>query len=234
MNDFDYDAMQKKRIAQGARHKKNGSKSKGCTMPSDHMTKAQKAALNGPTTTILLNQPMDWPTFRGISDSLKVTYIENLRETYSANANMLAKMFGVSGSAARREMNRLGLKPGVKGGDNRSRWHSGKMAAWEAFCNGVVGGGVTAPEPEKADQEPLEADGGEIAALGDAEELAESATASDVEDKPVPAPETTESETKPNALDMTFVGWPDDVTMIILRNMFRGQSVKVRISAEVI
>ena len=35
MNDFDFENMQKKRIAQGARHRVCGSKSKKCSLPSD-------------------------------------------------------------------------------------------------------------------------------------------------------------------------------------------------------
>ena len=38
MNDFDYDALQKKRIAAGARHMKRGSRSKRCSLPSDNLT----------------------------------------------------------------------------------------------------------------------------------------------------------------------------------------------------
>ena len=48
MHDFDYDAMQKKRIARGASHMKRGSKSKKCTLPSDYLTAAQKRRLNAP------------------------------------------------------------------------------------------------------------------------------------------------------------------------------------------
>ena len=51
MHDFDYDAMQKKRIARGASHMKRGSKSKKCTLPSDYLTAAQKRRLNGPVST---------------------------------------------------------------------------------------------------------------------------------------------------------------------------------------
>ena len=47
MNDFDFDVLQKKRIARGAYHRKNGSKSKRCTLPSDYLTAAEKRKLNG-------------------------------------------------------------------------------------------------------------------------------------------------------------------------------------------
>lgn len=39
---------ERKTMANGARHKKCGSKSKKCTMPSEYLTKKQKKGLNGP------------------------------------------------------------------------------------------------------------------------------------------------------------------------------------------
>lgn len=41
MNDFEFDCLQKKRLAQQAKYRKRGSKSKKCPMSTDHMTKKQ-------------------------------------------------------------------------------------------------------------------------------------------------------------------------------------------------
>ena len=60
MNDFDYDALQKKRIASGAFHMKRGSRSKRCSLPSDNLTPAQLKRRNGPVSTYKLDQPMSW------------------------------------------------------------------------------------------------------------------------------------------------------------------------------
>ena len=63
MHDFDYDAMQKKRIARGAMHMKRGSKSKKCSLPHDGLTAAQLRRLNGPVSTYKMDEPMDWEGF---------------------------------------------------------------------------------------------------------------------------------------------------------------------------
>ena len=58
MNDFtgfDTDVKMKKAIASGAKHRKSGSKSKKCTLPSDNLTIKEKNALNGETHTLNLN-----------------------------------------------------------------------------------------------------------------------------------------------------------------------------------
>lgn len=150
MNDFDYENMQKKITARGARHKRNGSKSKKCTMPSDFMTKAQLQALNGPVTTILLNQPMDWETFKGLSDTLQKTYLTNLKSTYNPNTAMLARMFGVTPNPVTAQLRKYGLPIGPRGAKPDKQ----RQAMWEAFCNGVVGGGDNKPVEEPKKDEP--------------------------------------------------------------------------------
>lgn len=153
MNDFDYENKQKKDIARSARYRKGGSKSKKCNLPHDHYTPAQLQALNGPVTTILLNQPMDWETFKGLSDTLKIKYIENLRDTYQVSLRMLGKMFGVSDATVRKELNLIGIK--IKGTPGHSKANIARHAAWEAFCNGVIGGGDNIqPKDEEAKDEP--------------------------------------------------------------------------------
>lgn len=220
MNDFEWDALQKKRVAQGAMHKKNGSKSKKCTMPSDYLSKKEWDALNGPVTEINLNQPMDWKTFKGLSDSLKFEYIKHLQETWHANTAMLAKMFGVTTPVVRGVLIDIGISTKRdRSGGTRGAEFKAKQAAWDTFCNGVVGGGDNqTTEEEKADTEALEAE-------EDVSKLADAVLA---------AIHPPVAESHPSRLDMTFTGWPDELTMTILRNMFHDQNVKVRISAEVI
>jgi hypothetical protein len=149
MTDFDYENMQKKITARGAYHKKNGSKSRRCTMPSDYMTKAQKEAMNGPVTTILLNQPMDWVTFKGLSDTLQKTYLTNLRDTYKPSASMMGRMFGCCTSSVTAELRKHGLPVGKKG----NRPTTEQQAMWAAFCNGVIGGGDNVQPKEDAPAE---------------------------------------------------------------------------------
>lgn len=137
MNDFDYDVMQKKRIARGAFNRKGGSKSKKCSLPSDNLTEAQKRKLSGPVQSVQLGQPCTWEQFKGLSDTLKKSYLMDLHNTYRASSGMLSKMFGVHITTVCDERARLGL-PNCKKGHRASKE---QRAMWDAFCNGVVGGG---------------------------------------------------------------------------------------------
>ena len=139
MHDFDYDAMQKKRIARGASHMKRGSKSKKCTLPSDYLTDAQKRRLNGPVSTYKLDEPMNWESFKAMPEDLQKKYILNLQETYQANNDMLGKMFGVTGVSVCRMRHALGVS--AMGQSKMTRDEVAvRDAKWDAFCNGVVGG----------------------------------------------------------------------------------------------
>lgn len=152
MTDFDYENLQKKRTAQGAFHKKGGSKSKRCTMPSDYLTPAQKKKLNGPTHELNLNQPLTWAEYKCIpTDSLKKTYLLNLMNTYKPSAQMLHRMFGCAATTVTAELRRQGLPVGKKGIKKPTKE---QQAMWEAFCNGVVGGGDNKPVEEPKKDEP--------------------------------------------------------------------------------
>ena len=156
MHDFDYDAMQKKRIARGASHMKRGSKSKKCTLPSDYLTDAQKRRLNGPVSTYKLDERMSWESFKAMPEDLQKKYILNLQETYQANNGMLGKMFGVTGVSVCKMRHALGI--GAMGQSKMTRDEVAvRDAKWDAFCNGVVGG-----KPKEMKKEEVEESHNEI------------------------------------------------------------------------
>lgn len=202
MNDFDYDALQKKRIAAGARHMKRGSRSKRCSLPSDNLTPAQLKRRNGPVSTYKLDAPMGWDDFKAMPADLQKKYLTNLVETYGATNEMLGDMFYVHPTHVGAIKKALGVVS-----HNPHRLIGEKKAIrdqmWAAFCNGVVGGGDAvkeAPrEPKKVETLPVRCP----------DELEESAMA------PVGTEDATEAEpviVKIPMLDMTelsatFNGW---------------------------
>lgn len=148
MNDFDFDAMQKKRIARGAAHMKRGSKSTKCSLPSDHMTQAQWKRRNGPVSTYKLDAPMKFETFTEMPADLKKKYLESLYDLYGASDRRIGDMMGVSQHTSARHRSNLGIvRTGSRiGAEELAR----REAMWSAFCNGVVGGA-----PEKREAEPF-------------------------------------------------------------------------------
>lgn len=247
MHDFDYDAMQKKRIARGASHMKRGSKSKKCTLPSDYLTAAQKRRLNGPVSTYKLDEPMNWESFKAIPEDLQKKYILNLQETYQANNDMLGKMFGVTGVSVCKMRHALGI--GAMGQSKMTRDEVAvRDAKWNAFCNGVVGGkpgDAKEPEPEidteLAEEQSLEVCGVDIIN----EEPAKAPEQIEIEEMdpiegPVEEPVKTSEKEKSvdflmtEKLDVTFVSDSGDLeTVFQLLKQLGSHAGRCRIRIEI-
>lgn len=145
MNDFDYENKQKKDIAHSAQRRVG--QRRGCTLPSDYLTAAQKKALSGPVTSVKLDEPMAYKDFKGLSEDLQRAYIENLQTLYGASDAMLAEMFGISASMGYTVRKGLGL-PAVDRKRPTNEVLEVRHARWRAFLNGVVGGKPGTEEPK--------------------------------------------------------------------------------------
>ena len=247
MHDFDYDAMQKKRIARGASHMKRGSKSKKCTLPSDYLTAAQKRRLNGPVSTYKLDEPMNWESFKAMPEDLQKKYILNLQETYQANDKMIAKLFGKSDVTVGEHRKSLGLKPTGKSRMTRDEV-AVRDAKWDAFCNGVVGG--KPGEPKKIENNEIEELHDEIddfVGFGDPEieepvkapeqiEIEEIEPIEEPVEEPVKAPEKEKSVDflMTEKLDVTFVSDSGDLeTIFQLLKQLGSHAGRCRIHIEI-
>ena len=202
MNDFDYDALQKKRIAAGARHMKRGSRSKRCSLPSDNLTPAQLKRRNGPVSTYKLDAPMRWDDFKAMPVDLQKQYLTNLVETYGATNEMLGDMFYVHPTHVGAVKKALGVI------SNNPRHLSKEKKTirdqmWAAFCNGVVGGGDAVKETPK---EPKKLEAPPVRCPAELEEVAitptdtEAPTEAEPVDVKIPMLDMTE-------LSATFNGW---------------------------
>ena len=227
MNDFDYDVLQKKRTAAGARHMKRGSRSKRCSLPSDNLTPAQLKRRNGPVSTYKLDEPMRWDDFKAMPVDLQKKYLTNLVETYGATNEMLGDMFYVHPTHVGAVKKALGVVS-----HNPHRLIGEKKAIrdqmWAAFCNGVVGGGDAVKETPK---EPKKLEALPVRCPDELEEVA--ITPADTE-----APTETEPvDVKTPMLDMTelsatFNGWftPETFLGWIAKLPIPEAEVKIRVS----
>lgn len=105
MTDFDYDVMQKKRIASQAKYRKRGSKSKKCSLPSDGMTQKQWKEKCGPVETYKMNEPLTWDEFKTYPSHIQKEYVSNLQDTYGVSFGRIGNMMGVDKS----RFSKLGL-----------------------------------------------------------------------------------------------------------------------------
>lgn len=183
MHDFDFDIMEKKRIAQGARARKCGSKSRKCTLPSDYLTAAQKKGLNGKVSTYNLSAPMTYSKFRVMPDDLQKEYLLKLRNEMGASQTAIGEMMQCSYETVRQTLIRHGIPTNTK------RMSFESKLRWNAWLKG----------------EQLNNDRAEAPAPAPAPAPSEAPVS---EDKPAPAPYTSCAL---NRCDIQLRGTKDEI-----------------------
>ena len=139
---YESDIRGKKNIAHQAIHRKNGSKSKKCTLPHDGLSQKQWKELNGPVQTVNLNAPIAWKDFKALSSQMQETYVMNLIRKYDISQVDFAELVGISGPVVNKYFKGRNIKFG-KGKKGRSRKQED---TWIAFVCDI-------PEDE-SDAEP--------------------------------------------------------------------------------
>lgn len=87
---------ERKAMGRGAYHKKNGSKSKYCSLPSDHLTNAEKKRRNGKVKTYNISRVItNYEDFKQLPPDLMRTYIINCRERFGAMGTDIASSMDV-------------------------------------------------------------------------------------------------------------------------------------------
>ena len=142
MNEFDYEVLQRKRIAQQARRKRSGSKSKKCPLSSDNLTQKEWRERNGEVMTYNLRNPMKWAEFKYMPKDLQQQYITKLRDAFGATGKAVAEMLGVTPGAFTaylkyHNINVFHRNGGVQHGKE-----------WQAFIAGMAVLPEETPEPE--------------------------------------------------------------------------------------
>ena len=147
MTDFEFDCLERKRLARNARYRKIGSKSKRCPMSTDYMTPKQWKERCGKIMSIKMNEPADWMAFKQVSPAIQREYLLSLIEEYRASATDLAKMFGVCPATLKRHLVEAGVDiPFTKGRSMTKEMRAG----WEKFLAG------NHEEPSESTEEPAE------------------------------------------------------------------------------
>lgn len=104
---FRQTSLERKKIANGVYSRKQGSRSKKCTLPSDNLTARQLKKRNGKVMQYNLNKPMSWHTFKSMPEDLRREYIVKCKEKYGARGKDLAEMFGMSNNGFSSAMTKL-------------------------------------------------------------------------------------------------------------------------------
>ena len=153
MNAFDSEVRERKRLVSSARHKKNGSKSKRCSLPSDHLTERQWKARCGEIMEYKLSSPVPWAEFKRYPRDIQEMYIQNMGEKYHVTAADLGRLFGCHYATISRFCQKQGLHVPFAVG---RRMSAEEKAAFEKLFTQVVAPAQETAELECPDVEELD------------------------------------------------------------------------------
>lgn len=125
------DLKDRKAEASGARRKKNGSKSKACSLPSDGLTRRQWEKLNDPMNIFAINVPTDYETLSKQSEDIQREYIVKLLERFNITVSKISEMLGVSPSFGMKYVKTLGIKYTPRGAKLKN--NKDEKDAWNYF-----------------------------------------------------------------------------------------------------
>lgn len=150
MNDVEFilkeDIKEKKQAGRGYRCKKNGRKSKKCSLPSDHLSKKEIEKMNGECKVYNLNKPMNYSNFCAMPVDLRIKYLEMLRDKFGANQTEISKMMGVADTTlASHRAKFLDGKPVFR----RYKHSRLDVEAWDRFVNGEEYKNAVVAEPDE-------------------------------------------------------------------------------------
>lgn len=141
MDDVTYRAKELKKISNSARRMNRTGKGP-IRFPSDYLTNKEKKAMNGECKTYKLDGPCTWAEFKSMPRDIQIQWVKRQQESYGVNYRMLGRLFDTHQTTVGKYFAAHGL-PDCNGQhmERNLRAVAVREAKWEAFCNGVVGGG---------------------------------------------------------------------------------------------
>ena len=102
------DVKDRKNLSRNSKYKKNGSRSRKCTLPSDYMTRKQKEELNGMVKSYTMNTLHPWSEVTHWPTDLRLEYLKKLLGM-GANRKEIADVMGVHRSTIGRVLREGGI-----------------------------------------------------------------------------------------------------------------------------
>lgn len=159
MNDFDWDVLQKKRIARSASKKKGNRK--GCRLPCDGLTQKQIEKKHGEVFCMNIDKPMSYEDWKKLPDDMKAEYYDAMVARFHVGTNSIAEMFGCQKTALQnyilshkmKVMKIKGRAPQKTIEHFREWWQDARRTQADEIPHAVP---ETEPEIEKAPEKTME------------------------------------------------------------------------------
>lgn len=137
--------LERKITARSASRRVSGSKSRRCTLPSDHLTQAQRDAMSGPVITYAMDERHTWAELRHWPEDLRRQYMDKLLALNPSNAQ-LGELLSYSPARLWDPLQQCGIRRG-RGGPKVKQTEDQK-ARWDAIRGALPHQPEPEPEPE--------------------------------------------------------------------------------------
>lgn len=141
---FIEDLRDRKSVSRGSLHKKRGSKSKKCTLPSDFLTPAQKRKMNGEVNMYKIGQPISWQEFKSYPQEMRQKWVDTFYDQFGCATGGMSLVFGLKPASISYWFDKNGVtSPGKSPIDSEKKekilaWMNGEQAAPVAQAAPVV------------------------------------------------------------------------------------------------
>lgn len=127
---FQQDIKERKSQVNGARHRKCGSKSKKCTLPSDMLTAKEIKERSGEVISMNPQKRYNLGEFHQFPDDIKGIYIKAIQKRFHVGSGDIAEMFGMKPDAFRNYalMHNINVENFIPSDT--------ELKAWGAWCSG--------------------------------------------------------------------------------------------------
>lgn len=114
MDDYTYTRIQaereRKNLAHQGRSKKNGSKSRRCSLPCDNLTPKQLRAMNSEVTTFALNKPCTCEVLKITDPEIVEEYLQHLADRFNVTTVCVSRMLGMGEAGLYKLIRELGIR----------------------------------------------------------------------------------------------------------------------------
>ncbi len=228
MTDLQYvykqDIREKKSTGRGAFHKKCGSKSKKCTLPSDYLTRKEKMAMSGECKTYDMRKFYTYEEFKQFPDDIKLQYLNSLINRYDVTIAAIAdELFHITPTGLYKYLRKHELLQYINKTPNGKsamalQGRARLMSAIEKANNPAE---EPIPEPE-VETPPVE--------VAEPEPIVEASPVEVAVPEPIIAEKKTLSDIRHVAIDLN--GFDDDLWNFF-KGCFKNQEVSIHMSIQV-
>lgn len=204
------DIKEKKSAGRGAFYKKNGSKSKKCSLPSDFMSRKEIKKLSGECNSWSMKEFYSYKEFKKMPDDLALQYVNSLINRFNIGIGIISEdVMGCTSMALKNNLKSRGVLEYVNKSPSGGAASKGRIALADAMSKAKREKEIKMEEPVENSKED---------------------SMSESKEGPIPLPEP-RIFANCHSMQVEMDDWDTDI-LDFLRNRFAGDHIRITITID--